>query len=379
MNAHVTTHDQVRVMIVEDSLTARTMLKQMVETAPDLKVVDMARDPFDAAEKMRKALPDVILLDVEMPRMDGLTFLRRIMAQHPIPVVICSNHTQQGSAASMKALEMGAVEVLSKADVGALSKDDEGTQRVCHAVRAASQARISPKSKAKPKRTVRDFNPQKKQSPDVIMPRRNPTAPAVVKTPPIIGIGASTGGTEALARVLKELPVDCPPIAIVQHMPEKFTEAFANRLNKLCDITVREARDGDKMERGLALVAPGSHHITIERNGRAYICRVIDGPPVSRHKPSVDVLFRSLSISAGANAQGVIMTGMGDDGAQCLLEMREAGASTLAQNEESCVVYGMPREAVERGAAESAVHLSKIASQIMSFDAEHRARVALKG
>ena len=379
MTAHFRAQDQVRVMIVEDSLTARTMLKHMVESAPDLRVIEMARDPFDAAEKMRKMMPDVILLDVEMPRMDGLTFLRRIMAQHPIPVVICSNHTPQGSAASMKALEMGAVEVLSKSDVGALAKDDEGTQRVCHAVRAASHARISPKTKAKKKSVVRDFNPQKKQSPDVIMPARNPMAPAVLKTPPIVGIGASTGGTEALAKVLKELPRDCPPIAIVQHMPEKFTEAFANRLNKLCDIEVREARDGDKMERGLALIAPGSHHITLERRGRAYSCRVIDGPPVTRHKPSVDVLFRSLSIEAGGNALGVIMTGMGDDGAQCLLEMRQAGAKTIAQNEESCVVYGMPREAVERGAAEDAVHLSQIASEIMNFDAQHVAKVGLKG
>ena len=359
MNAHVQTQDQVRVMIVEDSLTARTMLKHMVETAPDLRVIEMASDPFDAAEKMRKVMPDVILLDVEMPRMDGLTFLRRIMSQHPIPVVICSNHTQQGSAASMKALEIGAVEVLSKADVGALSKDDEGTQRVCHAVRAASQARISPKAKAKaPSKTVRNFNPQKKQSPDVIMPARNPNVGPVMKTPPIVGIGASTGGTEALAKVLKDLPRDCPPIAIVQHMPANFTEAFANRLNKLCDIEVREARDGDAMERGLALIAPGSHHITLERQGRAYTCRVIDGPPVTRHKPSVDVLFRSLSIEAGANAMGVIMTGMGDDGAQCMLEMRQAGARTVAQNEESCVVYGMPREAVERGAADRAAHLN---------------------
>lgn len=378
MTVHFQTQDQVRVMIVEDSLTARTMLKHMVETAPDLRVIDMAKDPFDAAEKMRKVLPDVILLDVEMPRMDGLTFLRRIMSQHPIPVVICSNHTQQGSAASMKALEMGAVEVLSKADIGALSKNDEGTERVCHAVRAASQARITPKAKAR-KKVVRDFNPQKKQSPDVIMPARLPNAPAVLKTPPIVGIGASTGGTEALAKVLKEMPKDCPPIAIVQHMPEKFTEAFANRLNKLCDVEIREARDGDKMERGLALIAPGSHHIVIERQGRSYVCRVIDGPPVTRHKPSVDVLFRSLSIQAGGNAMGVILTGMGDDGAQCLLEMRQAGARTLAQNEESCVVYGMPREAVERGAAESAVHLSKITSHIMKFDAEHQAKAALKG
>ena len=369
--------DPIKVMIVEDSLTARTMLKNMIETAPDLKVVEMAKDPFDAAEKMRKGLPDVMLLDVEMPRMDGLTFLRRIMAQHPMPVVICSNHTPAGSSSSMKALEMGAVEVLAKSSIGALSKDDEGTMRVCDAVRAASHARVNPKAKARA--AVRDIKPQKKQSPDAIMPARNINLPPVVKTPPFVSIGASTGGTEALAKVLKALPADCPPIAIVQHMPEKFTEAFANRLNKMCEIHVKEARDGDKLERGMAVIAPGSHHIKLERVGRAYVCRVIDGPPISRHRPSVDVLFRSTSIEAGGNAMGVIMTGMGDDGAQCMKEMREAGAVTLAQDEDSCVVYGMPREAMERGGAQRAVSLNKIAAEIMAFDKEHLAKVALKG
>jgi two-component system chemotaxis response regulator CheB len=377
MNA-VTSAEQIKVMIVEDSLTARTMLKNMIETQPDLTVVDMAKDPFDAADKMRKGLPDVMLLDVEMPRMDGLTFLRRIMSQHPMPVVICSNHTEKGSAASMKALEMGAVEVLAKSSIGALSRDDEGMNRVCDAVRAAAHARVSPKAKKRPA-PVRELQPLKKQSADVIMAARHPNAPAVLKTPPIIGIGASTGGTEALAKMLQMLPADSPPIAIVQHMPEKFTEAFANRLNKLCAINISEARDGDRLTRGMAVVAPGSHHIIVERNGRDYICRVIDGPPVSRHRPSVDVLFRSLSIQAGANAMGVIMTGMGDDGATCMKEMRQAGSVTIAQNEESCVVYGMPREAMERGAAQKAVHLNKIAENITAFDREHLARFAVKG
>lgn len=377
MNA-VTSDEQIKVMIVEDSLTARTMLKNMIETQADLKVVDMAKDPFDAAEKMRKGLPDVMLLDVEMPRMDGITFLRRIMAQHPMPVVICSNHTEQGSAASMKALEMGAVEVLAKSSIGALSSNDEGLHRVCDAVRAAAHARVSPKAK-KRKPPARELKPQKKQSPDVIMSARHPNAPGVLMTAPIVGIGASTGGTEALAKMLKMIPKDSPPMAIVQHMPEKFTEAFANRLDKLCEISVKEARDGDKLTRGMAVVAPGSHHIIVERSGRDYICRVIDGPPVSRHRPSVDVLFRSLSIHAGANAMGVIMTGMGDDGALCMGEMRQAGSTTLAQDEDSCVVYGMPREAVERGSAEKAVHLNKIAENIMAFDRAHLAKLAVKG
>lgn len=370
--------DPIKVMIVEDSLTARTMLKNMIETQSDLKVVEMAKDPFDAAEKMRKGLPDVMLLDVEMPRMDGLTFLRRIMAQHPMPVIICSNHTPAGSSASMKALEMGAVDVLAKSSIGALSKDDEGLNRVCDAVRAAAHARVNPKAR-KRKAPAPEVKPQKKLSADVIMAPRHANAPSVLKTPPIIGIGASTGGTEALAKMLQMLPADTAPIAIVQHMPEKFTEAFANRLNKLCAITVKEARDGDRLERGMAVVAPGSNHIIIERTGRDYVCRVIDGPPVSRHRPSVDVLFRSLSIQAGANAMGVIMTGMGDDGAQCMLEMRQAGSPTIAQDEASCVVYGMPREAMERGAAERAVPLNKIAENITSFDRGHLARTMVKG
>mgnify|MGYP001266384352 CR=1 FL=1 len=370
--------DPIKVMIVEDSLTARTMLRNMIETQPDLKVVEMAKDPFDAAEKMRKGLPDVMLLDVEMPRMDGLTFLRRIMAQHPMPVVICSNHTPAGSSASMKALEMGAVDVLAKSSIGALSKDDEGTMRVCDAVRAAAQARVNPKAR-KRKPPAKPMVPQKKQSPDVILMPRKMNTPPVLQTPPFVGIGASTGGTEALAKMLKMLPADCPPIAIVQHMPEKFTEAFATRLNKLCDIRVKEAQDGDKMERGMAVVAPGSHHITIERSGREYVCRVIDGPPVSRHRPSVDVLFRSLSISAGSNAMGVIMTGMGDDGALCMKEMRDAGSLTIAQDEASCVVYGMPREAVERGAAAQTVHLNDIAKSIMEFDKKHLSKAVARG
>lgn len=372
---------QIRVMIVEDSITARTMLRKMVESEPDLKVVETARDPYDAVEKMKGGLPDVMLLDIEMPRMDGLTFLRRIMSQHPMPVVICSNHTPAGSDASMKALEMGAVEVLSKSDLGAVSFSDDARMQVCDVVRAAAHARVKASSRpaARPKVSTEALSSQKKLSPDEMLPARKIGAFPVPLTPPLIGIGASTGGTEALANVLKSLPADCPPIVIVQHMPEKFTESFAKRLDKSCTIAVKEAEDGDELIRGRALIAAGHSHLLVKRNGRNYVARVMSGPPISRHRPSVDVLFRSLSVEAGQNAMGIIMTGMGDDGATCLGEMRNAGSVTIAQDEASCVVYGMPRAAVERGSAQKAVPLEKIAMEIMAFDQTGHAAANKKG
>ncbi|SPF77592.1 protein-glutamate methylesterase/protein-glutamine glutaminase [Pseudoprimorskyibacter insulae] len=373
----MTAGSQISVMIVEDSLTARTMLKRLVEKDPALRVTVMARDPFDAVEKMRESQPDVMMLDIELPRMDGLTFLRRIMTQSPLPVVICSNHTSSGSEATMKALQIGAVEVLSKSDLGPGGSED-AAMRVSDAIHAASQARVR-RSAPPPQLEPRALTPGKKLTADAIMPSRGPNTPTNPRTPGVVGIGASTGGTEALAKVLAKLDPSCPPIAIVQHMPEKFTAAFAKRLDGLCAIEVREAQDGDVMRDGLALIAPGHAHIAVNYRQGVYRVQVIDGPPVSRHKPSVDVLFRSLSISAGANALGVIMTGMGDDGATCMLEMRDAGAKTIAQDEASCVVYGMPREAVERGAIERQVPLDQIAGQIMQFKRNHNRGAAMSG
>jgi two-component system chemotaxis response regulator CheB len=362
--------NMINVMIVEDSLTARTMLKKLVETDPQLRVTAMARDPYDAVEKMRDGLPDVMMLDIELPRMDGLTFLRRIMAQNPLPVVICSNHTSSGSEATMKALQIGAVEVLAKSDLGP-GGSDEAAMVVCHAIRAASQARVRRSASAAPQAPLKsvgsDHKPDKKLTADVIMPARPLNAAPLPKTEPIVGLGASTGGTEALARVLSDLEVNCPPIAIVQHMPEKFTAAFAQRLNGISKIEVREAKDGDEMEPGLALIAPGHAHLVVQHRRGRYSVSVVEGPRVTRHRPSVDVLFRSLSIAAGANAMGVIMTGMGDDGASGLLEMKQAGARTVAQDERSCVVYGMPREAYERGAVDKVVSLDQISGQVMQF------------
>lgn len=370
--------NKIKVLIVEDSITARTMLKMMLESAPDIRVVDTARDPFDAVEKMKNGLPDVILLDIEMPRMDGLTFLRRIMSQHPLPVVICSNHTAAGSDTALKALSMGAVEVLSKGDLGHTISDD-AKMRICDVVRAASHARVRPNRTAAaapppPPAPPKPLVAEKKLTADVIMPRRSANTRTPINTPPLVAMGASTGGTDALAQVLEKLEPNCAPIIIVQHMPERFTEAFARRLNGLCKINVKEAAQGDILEPGSALIAPGHSHVTITREGRRYRCNVVNGPFVCRHRPSVDVLFRSVSIEAGSNVLGVLMTGMGDDGAEGMVEMKEAGAVTLAQNEASCVVYGMPREAVLRGGASREVHLNAIAQEIMKFSSGVTAR-----
>lgn len=393
----------VRVMIVEDSASARMMLRRMIESASDLLVVDTASDPFEAVEKMRTSAPDVITLDLEMPRMDGLTFLRRIMAQNPLPVVICSNHTPAGSKASMEALEIGAVEVLSKSSIGARA-GAEGAMQVRDALRAAAQARLkgtrlstaqvaareAAVARANARASARAVVPapsavapagsrtsalpgrEQVKTADAILPARSPYAGLHPRTDPIIGIGSSTGGTEALSKVLSALPADCPPIAIVQHMPEKFTAAFAARLNSICTITVKEAEDGDKLERGVALIAPGHLHIVVERLGNRYVLRTVDGPAVRRHRPSVDVLFRSLAVSAGPNAFGAILTGMGDDGAACMKEMCDAGATTVAQDEATCVVYGMPKAAVDLGGAQKSVPLDQVARHLLEFDARHR-------
>jgi two-component system chemotaxis response regulator CheB len=370
MTAPTSDDGAIRVMIVEDSATARIILRKIVDREPGMCVVDTAGDPFEAAEKMRVQMPDVMLLDIEMPRMDGLTFLRRIMAQNPLPVVICSNHTPAGSSASLKALEIGAVEALSKS-VLSQQNGDEGQAQVRHAIRAAAQARISRAAKPapRPRREIMPLDVHGKLSPDVVLAPRAVGSIMLRRGAPIVGLGASTGGTVALAEVLQALPADAPPIAVVQHMPEKFTEAFAKRLDSVCRMHVKEAADGDRLERGQVLVAPGNRHLIVERLGRGYVARLSEGPPVSRHRPSVDVLFRSLSIAAGPNALGVIMTGMGEDGAQCLLEMQQAGATTLAQDEASCVVYGMPRVAVARGGVDRTVPLHGIAEQILKFDA----------
>ncbi|MCJ2059225.1 chemotaxis response regulator protein-glutamate methylesterase [Methylobacterium sp. J-048] len=349
----------IRVLIVDDSASVRQTLVSILEAAPDIAVLGTAADPFIAARRIHDEVPDVIILDLEMPRMDGLTFLRKIMAQRPIPVIICSTLTADGSRTLFEVLEAGAVDVLPKPRVDTRQFLMESSVRVCDAVRAAAGAKL------RPSRPVFRAIEAKLTADAVLPPSGRPRI--LAGTEPIVCIGASTGGTESLRDLLEGLPVDCPGLVIVQHMPEHFTAAFAKRLDGLCAIAVKEAEDGDTVSPGQALIAPGGRHLLLQRSGTRYTVAVKDGPLVSRHRPSVDVLFRGAAQCAGANALGIIMTGMGDDGANGLLEMRRAGALTVAQDEESCVVFGMPKEAIERGAAAKVLPLDRLPQEIIRF------------
>ncbi len=351
----------VHVLIVDDSASVRQTLSGILSADPEIEVMGTAGDPYAAARKIAQAAPDVITLDVEMPRMDGITFLRKLMSQHPIPVVMCSSLTEEGSATLMQALEAGAVDVILKPRVDTKQGLIESSMRICEAVKGAARANL----KRLPPHRAREAKTNAKLSADVMLPGPVPRQAMAQTTETVVCMGASTGGTESLRVVLEALPADCPGIVIVQHMPEKFTAAFAQRLDTLCAIEVKEAADGDKVLRGRALIAPGNRHTMLQRSGAQYYVSVKDGPLVSRHRPSVDVLFRSAATYAGSNATGILMTGMGDDGAAGLLEMRNAGAQTVAQDEATSVVFGMPREAIERGAAEKVVPLDLIAMQIV--------------
>lgn len=348
-------------MIVDDSAVVRQTLSQIISSDPDLEVMATAADPFFAAKKITEHLPDVITLDVEMPRMDGLTFLRKIMSQHPIPVVIISSLTDVGTETGMRALEYGAVEIITKPQMNTKQFIEESSIRICDAIKAAARARIKRHRYVEP--TLMQVEP--KLSADAVIPKSFSGHSMLKTTEIVIAVGASTGGTEAIATFLQALPPDCPGIIIVQHMPEKFTTSFANRLNEICQISVKEAQNGDSVIRGQALIAPGNYHMLLKRSGARYYVEVKEGPLVNRHRPSVDVLFRSTAQYAGPNSIGIIMTGMGDDGARGLLEMKEAGAKTIAQDEKSCVVFGMPKEAIRLGAADKVLPLEAIASHII--------------
>jgi two-component system chemotaxis response regulator CheB len=349
----------IKLMIVDDSAVVRQVLGQVFATVPDIKVIDSATDPIMAMEKMKKQWPDVLVLDVEMPRMDGITFLKQLMQTHPTPVVICSSLTQKGADISMQALAAGAVEVIAKPQSGVKQFLEENGNLLVAAVRAAACARMSRVRVMAPT----PLEPRPKLSADAVLAA--PTGGGMFQTTErIVAIGTSTGGTQALEVVLTALPRTCPGIAIVQHMPEKFTASFAERLNRLSEIEVKEASNGDRMLPGRALIAPGGKHMMIKRSGAFYHVEVVDGPLVSRHKPSVDVLFRSAAKFAGRNCLGIIMTGMGDDGAKGLQEMHEAGARTIAQDEDSCVVFGMPKEAIKLGAADEVLPLDNLSRAI---------------
>ncbi|MEW6327347.1 MAG: chemotaxis response regulator protein-glutamate methylesterase [Thermodesulfobacteriota bacterium] len=348
---------KIKVLVVDDSAVVRQTLNEILDSDPDIEVIATAQDPYVAAERLKKAVPDVITLDVEMPRMDGITFLRKLMAQHPIPVVICSTLTTQGARTTLQALEYGAVEIIEKPKMGTKQFLEESRIRICDAVKAAAQVTLRP-------RKIRKV--EEKLTADVIMAKPKTRAMAET-TEKVVLIGASTGGTEALRDFLEALPHDTPGIVIVQHMPEKFTTAFAARLNGLCRVEVKEAENGDGVVTGRALIAPGNKHTLLKRSGARYYVEIKDGPLVSRHRPSVDVLFRSGARYAGANAIGVIMTGMGDDGAQGLLEMKGTGAFTIAQDEATCVVFGMPKEAIKRGAVDKILPLAAIPGEIIKI------------
>ncbi|HWU35650.1 MAG TPA: chemotaxis response regulator protein-glutamate methylesterase [Methylovorus sp.] len=359
--------NKIKVMIVDDSAVVRQVLTSYLEASKEVEIIGAASDPIFAIEKMQKEWPDVIILDVEMPRMDGITFLRKIMSQRPTPVIICSTLTEKGAETTMEALAAGAVSIITKPKAGLKSFMTESADDLVQHIKAAAKANVRKILHHDPQPTLK--TPAKLTADAVLAPK--PAAMAQT-TEKIVAIGTSTGGTQALERVLTALPRVCPGIVIVQHMPENFTAAFAARLNQLCAIEVKEAAKGDRVVMGRALIAPGGKHMVLKRSGAQYFVDVIDGPPVSRHKPSVNVLFRSVAQSAGKNALGIIMTGMGDDGAQGMKEMHDVGASTVAQDERSCVVYGMPKEAVKLGGVNKSISLDAMATEIQNYGAMHR-------
>ena len=347
---------KVRVLIVDASAVVRQTLRDILSSDPEIEVIATAGDPFVAADRIAEQIPDVITLDIEMPRMDGLTFLKKIMSQHPIPVVICSSLAEEGSQSLLRALDYGAVDIVAKPRLGTKQFLEDSRTTICDIVKAAAAAR--------PRALTPSHTVEPKLNADCIL---SPATRAMVETTEkVVAIGASTGGTEALKTLLETLPADAPGIVIVQHMPELFTRAFANRLDSLCDISVKEAETNDTVIRGRALIAPGNHHLLLKRSGARYYVEIKEGPLVCRHRPSVDVLFRSAARYAGQNALGVILTGMGDDGARGMLEMRQAGAVTVAQDESTCVVFGMPKEAIKLNGVDKVLPLTSIAGYILS-------------
>lgn len=352
---------KIKVLLVDDSAVVRQVVLALLEREPDIQVIGTASDPLFAMGKMARQWPDVILLDVEMPRMDGITFLRKIMAERPTPVVICSSLTEKGAETTLQALAAGAVEIISKPKIGLKSFLQDSAAELLAAIRAAAQANLNQLLKHAASNTP----VATKLHADAILPAGNGQAMAQT-TERVVAIGTSTGGTQALEVVLTALPRVCPGIVIVQHMPEKFTASFAERLNSLAQIEIREARNNDRVIPGLALIAPGGKHMLLKRSGAYYHVEVVNGPLVNRHRPSVDVLFRSVARFAGRNATGIIMTGMGDDGARGLKELHDSGARTYAQDEASCVVFGMPKEAIKLGGVDQVINLHAIPSVILT-------------
>ncbi len=353
----------IKVLLVDDSAVVRQVLQQLLQAEPDIEVIGVASDPLFAMERMKAQWPDVIVLDVEMPRMDGVTFLRKLMSEHPTPVIICSTLTEGGAPTSLEALAAGAVTVIAKPKIGLKQFLTEAAAELAAAVRLAARANVK-RTAARGPLDGKPAAAAARHSADVILAPAREKA-MIRTTEHVVAIGTSTGGTQALEKVLTALPGVCPGIVIVQHMPPNFTAAFAARLHGICRIDVQEARHNDRVVPGRALIAPGGKHMLLQRSGAHYYVEIREGPPVSRHCPSVDVLFRSAARSAGPNAVGMIMTGMGDDGARGLKEMRAAGARTIAQDEASCVVFGMPKEAIRMEAVETILPLERFPEAIL--------------
>jgi len=348
---------KINVLLVDDSAVVRQVLQAVLERDPNINVMGAASDPIFAMSRMAKQWPDVIVLDIEMPRMDGITFLKKIMSERPTPVVICSSLSIEGAKTSIQALEAGAISIVTKPQFGLKNFLEDSAAHLIQSVKMAAIANINNLRK----------KPAIKLAVNVDRIPQSTSDSLSKTTERVIAIGTSTGGTQALELVLSALPRTVPGIVIVQHMPEKFTEMFAKRLDSICDIRVQEAKNNDRVVPGLALIAPGGKHMVLKRSGAQYHVQILDGPRVNRHKPSVDVLFRSVAKFAGSNALGVILTGMGNDGANGLKEMNNLGAVTIAQDKESCVVFGMPKEAIALGAADKVLSLQLIPNEIMRY------------
>ena len=357
--------NKIKVLIVDDSALVRQVVSAALAFDPGIEVIGVASDPLFAMQKMQAQWPDVLVIDIEMPRMDGITFLKKIMTEHPTPVVVCSSLAEKGAQATFEALSAGAISIITKPKLGLKSFLEDSSNDIVQAVRSAARANMrAVRQTASAAANMNAIAP--KLTADVMLSAADNRA-LVKTTDQLVAIGTSTGGTQALEAVLTKLPATCLGIVVVQHMPEKFTAMFAARLNGLCQIEVREARNGDRIIPGLALIAPGGRHMMLKRSGAQYVVEVADGPVVNRHKPSVDVLFRSVAKFAGANALGIIMTGMGDDGARGMKEMHDTGARTIAQDEASCVVFGMPREALKLDAVDQTLALDQIPQAIIGF------------
>lgn len=359
---------KVKVLIVDDSALVRQVMMEILNADPAIEVIGTAKDPLDARDKIKKLKPDVITLDVEMPKMDGITFLSNLMRLHPLPVIMVSTLTENGADTTFEALELGAIDFVAKPKLDVIKGLNDYAVEICEKVKSAATVNVSKMSDRRAKKNIAAKELLKvdpKLSADAVLAKRQAPKTKLKTTEKIIAIGASTGGTEAIKEVLIRMPANSPGIVISQHIPASFSKPFAERMNKYSAMTVYEAIDGQQILPGHVYIAPGDHHLIVERSGARYLCRLNDGPPVNRHKPSVDVMFRSVSQNVGPNAIGVILTGMGADGAAGLKEMLENGASTLVQDEKSSVVWGMPGEAFKIGATKNQYPLENIASELL--------------